>query len=209
MFNFCSYLVSEEKAFYPCWYTGSPSSSCEEWLSWVLPWFFLLRLWSKKTKKQNYFVTSVFLVIFPSSSVYPFSITRGPPLNFCWLTSFYPSENNVTVRSQIMRNHLICFIIILFQPITVKMVTGKWGCKLYLNATSVTDPCVSQNSRKPVDPYLSIVLHLTLFCVLYYLPIDTCAGREEPWPFFHFWGHHLWTKLASSILNFCWRKRPF
>ena len=37
-------------------------------------------------------------------------------------------------------------------------------------------------------------------------PLTTCA---EPWPFFHFWHHHLWSKLASSILNFCRRKAPF
>ena len=33
------------------------------------------------------------------------------------------------------------------------------------------------------------------------------TGRDEPWPFFHFWRHHFWPKLASSMLNFCrkWR----
>ena len=30
-----------------------------------------------------------------------------------------------------------------------------------------------------------------------------------PWPFFLFWRHDFWPKLASSILNFCRRKRPF
>ena len=83
----------------------------------LLIFWLLSLLWSKKAKKQNYFVTSFFLVIFPSSCVYPFFMTLGPPLNFCWLTSFYPSENNVTVRSQIMRNHLICFIIIHLFPL--------------------------------------------------------------------------------------------
>ena len=29
------------------------------------------------------------------------------------------------------------------------------------------------------------------------------------WPFFLFWRHHFWPKLASSILNFCRRKRSF
>ena len=39
-------------------------------------------------------------------------------------------------------------------------------------------------------------------------PITVC---DEPWPFFHFWRHHFWRKLASStcILNFCRRKRSF
>ena len=32
------------------------------------------------------------------------------------------------------------------------------------------------------------------------------TGRHEPWPFFHFWRHHFWPKLASSMLNF-YRKR--
>ena len=32
-------------------------------------------------------------------------------------------------------------------------------------------------------------------------------GRDEPWPFFHFWRHHFWPKLASSLLNFCRKRR--
>ena len=32
------------------------------------------------------------------------------------------------------------------------------------------------------------------------------TGQHEPWPFFHFWLHHFWPKLASSMPNFC-RKR--
>ena len=35
------------------------------------------------------------------------------------------------------------------------------------------------------------------------------TGRDEAWPFFHFWRHHFWPKLASAILNFCRRKRSF
>ena len=35
------------------------------------------------------------------------------------------------------------------------------------------------------------------------------TGRDEPWPFFHFWWHHFWPKLASSILDLCRRKRSF
>ena len=37
-------------------------------------------------------------------------------------------------------------------------------------------------------------------------PVTT---HYEPWPFFLFWRHHFWPKLASSILNFCRRKRSF
>ena len=39
--------------------------------------------------------------------------------------------------------------------------------------------------------------------------VPPVTARDGPWPFFHFWRHHFWPKLASSILNFCWRKRSF
>ena len=35
------------------------------------------------------------------------------------------------------------------------------------------------------------------------------TGHDEPWPFFHFWRHHFWPKLTSSMLNFCRRRRSF
>ena len=35
------------------------------------------------------------------------------------------------------------------------------------------------------------------------------TARDKPWPFFLFWRHHFWPKLASSMLNFCRRKRSF
>ena len=35
------------------------------------------------------------------------------------------------------------------------------------------------------------------------------TARDEPWPFFLFRRHRFWPKLASSILNFCRRKRSF
>ena len=34
-------------------------------------------------------------------------------------------------------------------------------------------------------------------------------GHDDPWPFFHFWRHHFWPKLASSMFNFCSRRRSF
>ena len=40
-------------------------------------------------------------------------------------------------------------------------------------------------------------------------PVPPVTARDEPWPFFLFWRHHFWSKLASSILNFCRRKRSF
>ena len=33
------------------------------------------------------------------------------------------------------------------------------------------------------------------------------TGRDKPWPFFHFWHHLFWPKLASSMLNFCRKRR--
>ena len=35
------------------------------------------------------------------------------------------------------------------------------------------------------------------------------TARDEPWPFFQFWRHHFWPKLASPKLNFSRRKRSF
>ena len=40
-------------------------------------------------------------------------------------------------------------------------------------------------------------------------PVPPVTARDETWPFFHFWRHHFWPKLALSILNFCRRKRSF
>ena len=40
-------------------------------------------------------------------------------------------------------------------------------------------------------------------------PVPPVTARDEPWPFFLFWCHRFWPKLASSILNFCRRKRSF
>ena len=40
-------------------------------------------------------------------------------------------------------------------------------------------------------------------------PERPITARDEPWPFFLFWRHCFWPKLASSILNFCRRKRSF
>ena len=41
------------------------------------------------------------------------------------------------------------------------------------------------------------------------MPVPPVTALDEPWPFFLFWRHHFWPKLASSILNFCRRKRSF
>ena len=39
--------------------------------------------------------------------------------------------------------------------------------------------------------------------------MQAVTGCDGSWPFFHFWHHNLWPKLASPILDFCGRKRPF
>ena len=39
--------------------------------------------------------------------------------------------------------------------------------------------------------------------------MPSLTGRDEPWPFFHFRRHHFWPKLASTMLNFCRRRRSF
>ena len=46
-------------------------------------------------------------------------------------------------------------------------------------------------------------------CLTPLTPMPALSGRDKPWPFFHFWRHHFWPKLASSILKFCRRKRSF
>ena len=40
-------------------------------------------------------------------------------------------------------------------------------------------------------------------------PVPPITSHDEPWPFFHFWRHHFWPKLASSMLNFRRRRRSF
>ena len=44
------------------------------------------------------------------------------------------------------------------------------------------------------------------FCVNPLTSVPAVKGRDEPWPFFHFWHHHFWPKLATSLINFCRRK---
>ena len=40
-------------------------------------------------------------------------------------------------------------------------------------------------------------------------PVPPVTAGDEPRPFFLFWRHHFWPKLASPVLNFCRRKRSF
>ena len=40
------------------------------------------------------------------------------------------------------------------------------------------------------------------------LALPVTSGNKS-WPLFHLWHHHLWLKLASSVLNFCRKRRSF
>ena len=40
-------------------------------------------------------------------------------------------------------------------------------------------------------------------------PVPPVTAHDKPWPFFLFWRHRFWPKLASSMLNFCRRKWSF
>ena len=66
----------------------------------------------------------------------------------------------------------------------------------------------SSNPRSKTGLY-NLGRELNCTCPLFnpLTPVPPVTGRDEPWPFFHFWRHHFWPKLASSILNFCRRKR--
>ena len=48
------------------------------------------------------------------------------------------------------------------------------------------------------------LLHIRYTCSL--TPVPAVTDRDEPWPFFHFWRHHLWPKLVSSMLH-CWERK--
>ena len=58
-----------------------------------------------------------------------------------------------------------------------------------------------------LSPGNSMIKEISYFNPL--TPMSAVTGCDEPWPFFHFWRHHFWPKLASSMLNFCRRRRSF
>ena len=98
---------------------------------------------------------------------------------------------------------------------------GKWGYQIikimyyYHNAQeymfmflSWRMLCCGKENGKSSD--ISLPFHLELFLVLNPLmPVAPVTPRDERWPFFLFWCHPFWPKLASSILNFCRRKKSF
>ena len=54
------------------------------------------------------------------------------------------------------------------------------------------------------------ISHVVLFgCVNPLIPVRVIYGLDEPWPFFHFWRHPFWSKLASSIPDFCRNRKSF
>ena len=47
------------------------------------------------------------------------------------------------------------------------------------------------------------------YCFKPLMPVQAVTRREERWPLFYFWRHHIWPKLPLSILKFCRKKRSF
>ena len=58
-----------------------------------------------------------------------------------------------------------------------------------------------QSNQRPVFKFYGQLNPLT--------PVPLVTARGENWPFSLFCSHHFWPKLASSILDFCRRKRSF
>ena len=56
---------------------------------------------------------------------------------------------------------------------------------------------------------LTEIWTLKKVCLNPLAPMLALTSCDEPWPFFHFWRHYFWPKLASSMLNFCGRKISF
>ena len=40
-------------------------------------------------------------------------------------------------------------------------------------------------------------------------PMSALTGRDEPWPFFHFWRHHFWPKFLIICAQLLWEKKIF
>ena len=85
----------------------------------------------------------------------------------------------------------------------IAMITSDFKMDL-INTNNTTTTWINRHWnvlwRKFPAPEIKTVNRLT--------PVPFVTSRDEPWPFFHFWCHHFWPKLAS-MLNFCRRKRSF
>ena len=62
---------------------------------------------------------------------------------------------------------------------------------------------------RPKTPEIRKNLDFRFFFVNHVRSVPPVTARDEAWPFFLFWRHRFWPKLASSILNFCRRRRSF
>lgn len=108
-------------------------------------------------------------------------------------------------------------------PLTYAMHVVNSSTLHNIKVRETKTPREAQNSLDTVL-WFSIFLHLhclksLLFHLLMHMhwgmsqwvnpltPMLALTGRDKPWPFFHFWRHHFWPKLASSILSFCRRKQ--
>ena len=125
--------------------------------------------------------------------------------------------------------HIICIIIITIIIIIIIIIITVALYSCILGFTSVTT-----EEKKKIDFEVShlevILLHVVLIAFMEFIhnnevvmwfiiiiitiiiiinpltPVPPITARDETWAFFLFWRHHLWPKLASSILNFCRRK---
>ena len=81
------------------------------------------------------------------------------------------------------------------------MITGSFQKAFW----TLTQECPIQNDASTIRPK-----RMEVSCCFNPLtPVPPVTAHDEPWPFLHFWHHHFWPKLASSILNFRRRKRSF
>ena len=60
-----------------------------------------------------------------------------------------------------------------------------------------------------IDLQLTIKIKVGSMVINPLTPVTSVTGRNKSWPLFHYWRHHLWPILASSVLKFFRRKRSF
>ena len=83
------------------------------------------------------------------------------------------------------------------------------------HSTSFSSHCDDFSSFKNLTTEARLlrnnILSVKFRCLNPLTLVTPITGRDEPGPFFHFWRHHIWPKLAWStcIFNFCRRKRSF
>jgi len=92
-----------------------------------------------------------------------------------------------------------------------KGVSGQvfWGLKIASKYGNLRIFLITSPGVHFKDVHIATCKYCTLHAFNPLTPVPPVTAHDEPWPFFHFWRHHLWPNLASSILNFCRRKRSF